>query len=396
VSRGEGGPWPGGGWAVAIIVPLALILAAAAGALFAAIMHRSPTLPAIINDQDVYNKIAPSVVDIDSSLSYEAETAEGTGFVINARDGLVLTNNHVIAGATSVTATLPATGHSYIARIVGDNSGDDVALLQLQGASGLTAAPLADSSTATLGAPIVGIGNQGGEGGAPVIAPGYISSLSRTIRAIDQASGTTETLRDMLQVTAGIQPGDSGGPLADAAGQVIGMDTAATQPGAGITAAGFAIPIAAALADADAITAGRAIPGVTIGVPGFLGVVVAAAAQADPPPQNSTASITGASASAAYPDCLTMTAEAAPPRGMERDRAGALVEGVLCGTAAARAGLSEGDVITSVGGEPVSSTRGLAAIMSATRPGWRETVEWLTSAGRCRSATLLLGSAPAR
>jgi S1-C subfamily serine protease len=394
-----GGPWrrrPRSGLAAALTVLLALAMAAAAGALFAVLMHRAPSTQAGINDQSVYDRIAPSIVDIESALSYDAETAEGTGFVIDARNGLVLTNNHVIAGSTMITATLPDTGHSYPAKVVGDDADDDVALLQLQGASRLTAAPLDDSPAATLGAPIVGIGNQGGQGGAPVIAPGYISSLGRTIRAIDQASGATELLRNMLEVTAQIQPGDSGGPLANAAGQVIGMDTAATQPTAGVTAAGFAIPIAAAVADARAIAAGRTAPGVTIGVPGFLGVVVALSRPADPQPPDYAASDTSPASSQPAPGCLTMTAQAALPRGMEWNREGAVVEGVLCGTPASRAGLSGGDLVIALGGRRVSSGRALTALLNATRPGRRIAVRWLTRAGLVRSAVVLLGAAPAR
>jgi S1-C subfamily serine protease len=235
---------------IRLVLPLALVLAGASGATVALLLNRNVAPQGSIDDQAVYSEVEPSIVDVTSSLSYAAETAEGTGFVIDARDGLVITNNHVIDGATEVTATLVTTGRTYPAKVVGDDTTDDVALLQLQGASGLTAAPIGSASEATLGAPVLGIGNSGGQGGAPAVVPGYISNLSRTIKAADESSGFTETLRNMLQVNAQIEPGDSGGPLADAAGQVIGIDTAATQSSPGVPGEGFAIPIGTALTDA--------------------------------------------------------------------------------------------------------------------------------------------------
>jgi S1-C subfamily serine protease len=267
-----------------LVILLALVIAAVAGASMTLVLRRpGPSQPtSTLNAQSVYNKVSPSIVDVTASLTYAGETAEGTGFIISSARDLVLTNNHVIAGATSVSATIVRTGRTYHAMVVGDDTSDDVALLRLvdAGHTALTAAPLGNSSATALGQPVLGIGNSGGAGGAPTIAPGYITGLNRTIQALDQSSGITETLRGVLQVTAQIQPGDSGGPLVNASGQVIGVDTAATQPPPGSgsgQAAGFAIPIGAALTDAERIAAGRAGRGVDIGATGFLGAVVASA-----------------------------------------------------------------------------------------------------------------------
>ena len=211
--------------------------------------------PAAMNDEAVYDEVAPGIVDVTSNLRYLQETAEGTGFVIDAAAGLVLTNNHVIDGATSVTVTPVMSGKSYPARVLGYDPADDVALLQLQGVTGLKAVTLGDSSHVQVGTPVLAIGNEAGQGGSPTVAPGVISSLGRTIVATDQSSGLTETLHGMMQTNADIRPGDSGGPLADATGQVIAIDTAA---GGGTVYSGYAIPINQALPIAKRIAAGRA------------------------------------------------------------------------------------------------------------------------------------------
>ena len=183
--------------------------------------------PTAMNDEAVYDDVEPGVVDVTASLQYLQETAKGTGFVIDAAAGLVLTNNHVIDGATSVTVTSVTSGQSYPARILGYDVTNDIALLQLRGATGLKAVTTGDSAQLRVGTPVLAIGNEAGQGGSPTVAPGVISSLGRTIVARDSSSGLTETLHGMMQTNADIRPGDSGGPLADAAGRVIGIDTAA-------------------------------------------------------------------------------------------------------------------------------------------------------------------------
>ncbi len=151
-------------------------------------------------------------MDVTSTLRYDAETALGTGFIVDGRAGLVLTNNHVVRDATSVTVTLTDTGRTYPARIVGTDPGADVAVLQVEGASGLTAAPIGDSAAVTVGAPVLAIGNQAGRDGPPAARAGVVESLSRTIQAADGTSGFTETLHGMLQTSAQIELGDSGRP----------------------------------------------------------------------------------------------------------------------------------------------------------------------------------------
>jgi S1-C subfamily serine protease len=347
-----------------------------------------------LREQTVYRRLEPSVVDVTSTLRYDGETVYGTGFVIDGRAALVLTNNHVIRDATSVTAKLTTTGKTYPARIVGADLSADVAVLQLQGVTGLTAAPLGDSAAAASGMPVLAIGNQAGKGGLPAIAPGVIDSTGRTIQATDGTSGFIETLRDMLQTSAHIEPGDSGGPLADSAGMVIGMDTAA---GTGNSAVGYAIPIDTAMSVERQIVAGHAAPGITIGVGGFLGVVVPTTATANPrmQAQQEQDIQTGHGGSLRPHGCIDIEADAGLPAAVAPARSGALVDGVLCGTGAAAAGIAAGDVITAVAGRPVSSPDALTAIVSGRRPGTVVAVTWVNIGGTKRTSLIRLETAPA-
>jgi S1-C subfamily serine protease len=163
--------------------------------------------------------------------------------MVLSQSGLVLTNNHVIDGSTGLTATVVSTGRRYTAEIVGTDAKDDIALLKLDGVSGLKTIRVGDSSKVTLGAPVVALGNAGGGGGSPAVTSGSITALNRTITASDAGSGASETLHNMLQTDAQIAEGDSGGPLANAAGQVIGMNTAANTQSFGSqgSSEGFAI-----------------------------------------------------------------------------------------------------------------------------------------------------------
>ncbi len=332
-----------------------------------------------INVQAIDNAVSPSVADITSKLSYSNQTAEGTGIVLNS-SGLILTNNHVVNGATTVTAQIDGQGHTYTARVLGTDKTDDIALLQLQGASGLKAAAVGDSSKVAVGDPVVALGNQGGQGGAPTVTSGAITNLNRTITAGDQGSADTETLHGMLQTDAYIAAGDSGGPLANAAGQVIGMDTAAAsnsgfgQPnnstGGNI---GFAIPINHALSIAREIAAGHSSSTIQIGARGFLGVGVADIR-------------TGCSGLGNF----------APGGGSAAPvNSGALVCNVFNGTPAASAGVQAGNVITAVNGNTVTSAQSLTTTMKPKRPGDQVSLTWVNTSGQRHTATITLIAGPA-
>jgi S1-C subfamily serine protease len=346
-----------------------------------------------LNERAIFDRLEPSIVDVTSTLRYDDETASGTGFIIDGKAGLVLTNNHVIRDATSVTARLTSTGKTYPAKIIGADVGADIAVLQLQGAAGLPAAPVGNSAALKPGAPVLAIGNQAGQGGPPTIAPGIISSLNRTIQANDGTSGFTEILHGMLQTSAQIEPGDSGGPLADAAGVVIGVDTAAGTSG---QVAGYAIPIDGAMTVARQIAAGRPESGISFGVGGFLGVVMPSTTSPSPRAQaQAEHGLAPARGGQSPQSCLDTESGAGVPTTVAPARSGALVDGVLCGTGAATAGITAGDVITQVAGRPVSSPDALTAIVSACLPGTLVPVTWVSTNGTTKTSLVSLDSAPA-
>ena len=350
---------------------------------------------AALDQAAVKQKVEPGLVDITAALKYQRETAEGTGMIISS-SGLVLTNNHVIDGATQVRATLAAdTGKTYPARVIGYDRQADVALLQLTGVSGLATVSFGDSSQLSVGTQVLALGDAQGRG---VVTPaaGDISALDRSIRARDEGSGTTEDLNHMLQINAEIQQGDSGGALADSAGQVIGMVTAANtgsggQPGGTM---GFAIPIDTALIIARQIAAGQASPTVSIGLPGFLGVDVAQSNSTNPRQQAAGSRQPGVRHAGAA--CVAVGQEPGVPAKIAPAGTGALIMGVLCGSAAQSKGLQAGDVITSVNGQPVTTAGSLTAITARYHPGATVSVGWRATDGSRHTTSITLGAGPAR
>jgi S1-C subfamily serine protease len=384
------------------------IFAAAAGVGTTLLVHAATTVPAqkaaavipavVMNDGAVYSKVEPSVVDVSANLQYLDETAEGTGFVFDAADGLVLTNNHVIDGATSVLVTPVTSGKSYRATVVGYDLRDDVAVLKIEGASGLKAVTTGDSAKLTVGTQVLALGNEAGQGGPPTLAPGVISSVGRSIVASDQSAGLTETLHGMLQTSADIRPGDSGGPLADSAGRVVGVDTAAGSGGSGTSVAGYAIPINTALSIARQIAAERSSPGIQLGMPAFLGVLLPDSSSKSPEAQadQQAGQQNGATSSSGRP-CLNGddSSYSAVPSAIAPVKEGALVDGVVCGTPAADAGLVAGDVIVGLGGHAVTSASSLTAILNQARPDTRAMLTWVTVDGYQHAAPVTLITGPA-
>jgi S1-C subfamily serine protease len=394
----------GGSRARALLVYTSVAaLAAAAGVGTTLLIHHITTksaTPAIqqpvasMNDSAVYSEVEPGVVDVSADLQYLDETAEGTGFVINAADGLILTNNHVIDDATSVTVTPVATGKTYPATIIGYDLPDDIAVLQVKGATGLRAVSTGDSSNIAIGTEVLALGNEAGQGGLPTAATGVISSVDRSIVASDQSSGLTETLHGMLQTSADIRPGDSGGPLANAAGQVIGIDTAAGDGGPGMTFAGYAIPINTAMAVALQIATERPGPTIQLGLPAFLGVLLPNSKSTNPEQEASNNRSSEASDNLS---CLAQIGDSTTPSParIAPTPYGALVDGVVCGTVAESAGLAAGDVITSFGGQPVTSAPMLSTVLGHDRPGTKGLLTWVDTDGDEHSAVVTLGAGPA-
>ena len=328
-----------------------------------------------LNAQALASKVDPALVDIDSTLKYNDATAEGTGMVISP-SGLVLTNNHVIDEATSVSATLVVSGKTYTAQVLGYDSTDDVALLQLEGAANLPTVSLADSAKIKVGQAVLAIGNAGGRGGTPSTAQGTIQRLNQTIQASDTGSNTTETLHGMIQTNTPIQEGDSGGPLVNSAAQVIGMDTAANTtgfaPDQSVATEGFAIPINSALSIADEIKAGDASSTVHIGLGGFLGVTAGDASN----PQGCASN--GNQFGGGFGGYT-------PPV-----NSGALICEVYPGTPADSAGLTTGDVITAVNGQTVTSSEGLTTLMAGDHPGDQLAITYVDTSGARHTTSVTL------
>ncbi len=316
----------------------------------------------------ITSSVSPGLVDIVSTLGYQQAKAAGTGMVLTS-SGEVLTNNHVIEGSTSIQATDIGNGHTYSARVVGYNQSHDIAVLQLQGASGLSTVNLGNSTNAAVGQKVVALGNAGGKGGAPSVMAGHITGLGASITASDAAAGTSEALTGLIHHNADIQPGDSGGPLVNTAGQVIGINTAASQSSGFEFQSGqqqptdaFAIPIDEAVSIADQIESGTGSSTVHIGATGFLGVQILSADQAA---QNGIAA-----------------------------GSGALVAGTLPGSPAEQAGLTAGDVITSAAGQPVTSPSGLQEALEQHHPGDGVTITWTDQTGQSHSASVNLTGGP--
>ncbi len=337
---------------------------AVGGSAWAAIGSASASAP--LSAAAIASKTDPGLVDINTTIDYGEGAAAGTGMVLTS-NGEVLTNNHVVEGATSIKVTDIGNGQTYTATVVGYSDTDDVAVLQLQGASGLSTVSIGSSSGLTAGQRIVALGNAEGRGGTPAEATGSITGLGATITAQDEGDGTLEHLSNLIQTNADIEPGDSGGPVLNASGQVIGMDTAAstasgeTGTTAAVTTTAFAIPISRAMSIADQIEAGTSSSTVHIGETAFLGVAVSTESR-----QN----------------------------GFGQTTQGATIEGVIKDTPAAEIGLASGDTITAIGGHEVAAQSDLQSVIEQYHPGDRVTVTWTDQSGQSRSASVTLIAGP--
>jgi S1-C subfamily serine protease len=372
--------------------------------------NATATSKTMLTTSQIASRVDPGLVDVTSTLGLEGATAMGTGIVLTS-NGEILTNNHVVNGATSVSVTDIGNGKTYKATVVGYDESHDVAVLQLTGASGLTTATTGNSSTAKVGDSVVGLGNAGGAGGTPSVAPGTVTALNQSITASDEGSGSSEQLTGLIQSNADIQPGDSGGPLVNSYGQIIGMDTAASTSGGqaggnggsgggfggsggsggsgsgfggfggefggsgssgsgssgsgntgssgsgqASTTQGYAIPIDTALSVAAQIEAGHASSTVHIGATAFLGLEIASSDQ--------------------------------------QGSSGVALAGAASGTPAANAGLGEGDVVTSLNGQSVNSGTDIQNILVGLHPGDQVSIGWTDASGQSHTATVTLASGP--
>lgn len=277
----------------------------------------------------------------------------GTGMII-AGDGIVLTNNHVVAGTDRLTAQVGNTGPVYTATVLGVDPTHDVAVIRLEGAQNLATVPLDTSGRVGVGDRVTAMGNALGRNGPPVVTVGVITALDETMSVSGDDGRVQDTLAGLIQFNARIQPGDSGGPLFNAAGRVIGMDTAGSTGAASGGSIGAAIPISAAIAIARQITAGDRSAYILGGSSGILGLFVTSDAGAG----------------------------------------GVRVTRVTTGAAAATAGIVAGDLVTAVGGVTLRSPADFAAATQGRRPGDRVTVTWVDASGQRHAASVALSAGP--
>ncbi|MCU1556251.1 MAG: hypothetical protein JWN09_246 [Microbacteriaceae bacterium] len=299
------------------------------------------------------NAQAVGVVTIDTVLKYQGAAAAGTGMILTS-SGEILTNNHVIAGATSISVTVVSTGAVYVADVVGTDASSDIAVLQLENASGLSTVTTDTTTQTAVTNDVTAVGNAGGTG-TLVAASGQITAVGQAITASGDGTSGSEALSGLIETNANVVAGDSGGPLYDAGGEVIGIDTAASSGSS--TVAGYAIPIGTALGIVNQIGAGAETSTITIGYPGFLGVEIGG-------------TVVGTTV-------------------------GATVGGVIAATPAAAAGLVAGDTITAVNGSAVASASQLSQLLRNYKPGDSVTIGWTDAVGGIHSASMVLIQGPA-
>jgi serine protease Do len=336
---------------------LGVIVGAAVGALVAGgIVARDPSAPTAAPAADakaiaaarasllehkgdvhqIVQAVGASVVSVQTRslglggfLQAVPQEGAGSGFILSS-DGLIVTNNHVVTGASTITVTL-ADGRKLDARVLGRDANSDLAVVKVDAAD-LPAVKLGRSDALVVGDEVVAIGNALALDGGPTVTQGIISAVDRTISAGAQGRGApgTETLRHLLQTDAAINPGNSGGPLLNAAGEVVGINTAVAGDAQNI---GFAVAIDKALPIINTLKSGQ-----TPEQP-FLGL--------------STVSLTPA---------------IQRQLGLDISK-GAVVAGVTPGSGAEMAGLAEGDVITKIGGQDVASADDVSAAVADRKPG---------------------------
>ncbi|WP_229052597.1 S1C family serine protease [Aeromicrobium sp. Leaf350] len=296
---------------------------------------------------DATDEQEQGLVYINTVVGYGDGGGAGTGMILT-ENGTILTNHHVIEGATSIEVEVVSTGDTYQADVVGYDDTADVAVLQLQDASDLTPVSLDTSQDVAVGDAITAVGNANGDGGAASAAAGVVTDLDQSITA--QSSSGAEELTGLIEVDADVVGGDSGGALYDEDGDVVGMTTAASSGQADIV--GYAVPIRDALQTAKQIVGGLESDTIHIGDSAFLGV------QLDPQSQTP------------------------------------LVAGTIEDTAAAEAQIAAGSTITALDGTAVNTPEELSGLIAEHAPGDSVTLTWVDGAGAEHTATVTLGTGP--
>jgi S1-C subfamily serine protease len=337
-------------WLVAVLALVGLVSGSGlAPSVQAAPLKEFPAVP--LDPVSAVAQVGPQVVNINTKLGYNNAVGAGTGIVIDP-NGVVLTNNHVISGATDISAFSVGDGRTYGVDVLGYDRNQDVALLQLRGAGGLPSAAIGGG--VSVGDPVVAMGNTGGQGGTPRAVPGKVIAVGQTVHASDALTGAEETLNGLIQFDGLIQPGDSGGPVVNSGGQVVGMNTAASenfQMSQG--GQGFAIPIGTALGIANQIRSGGGSGTVHVGPTAFLGLGV-----------------------------------------VDNSGNGTRVQRVVGNAPAASVGIANGDVITALDGMAINSATALSDALNGHHPGDTVSISWTSKSGVARTENVTLAEGP--
>ena len=372
-------------WVVVLTAVVAALVGGLVGAVVGAGSQQTivqsffPNRSALVHPRDVQavlSRVEPAVVAIDSQSGGSSGSGDfveeaGTGMILTS-DGEVLTNNHVVAGATSVTVTLFGQTKALPAHVLGTDPSVDVALVQIDHASNLPTVKLGDSIRTRVGDSVLAIGNALALAGGPSVTEGIVSAENRTLSAQND-SGQTENLTGLLQTDAAINPGNSGGPLVDSQAQVVGMNTAVASSSSGNAPTeniGFAITV-----DSIKPLLAQLRKGGTGGAGGPTAPTV---------PVNT-----------AY---IGVTVGPVTPALQQQDHltpsTGALVLSVQSGSPAEKVGLQVNDVIVSLNGTAITSPNDLHAAIHPLKPGDQVTLG-VYRGGTKLTVSVTLGTLPA-
>ena len=285
------------------------------------------------------------LVRVVSTMAYDGATAAGTGMVLSS-DGEVVTNHHVVEGATSIEVKVMSTGDTYTADVVGTDASADVAVLQLEDASGLDSVATDDDGV-TQGEAVTAVGDGNGTVDHLSAATGSVLATDQQITTQSEGTAEGERLTGLIEISSDVVGGYSGGATYDADGEVVGMTTAASSGGPDIV--GYAIPISTVLTIADDLESGATGASYAYGRPAFLGVGLGD---------------------------------------------GTVVQGVYDGTPAADAGIEAGDTITAIDGSATTTAARLRALIAAHDPGDEVSITWSDTSGSSHTETVELGEGP--
>ncbi|MFP5298271.1 MAG: S1C family serine protease [Actinomycetota bacterium] len=280
-------------------------------------------LPAVVN-------VRVQAVNFDVFGEAEIGRGQGSGVVIDP-SGYILTNNHVVAGATEVVVVFND-GERYEGQVLGTAPESDIAVIKIDADEDLPTVDIGNSSSLRLGDDVVAIGFPLGLGG-PTVTRGIVSAEDRTIDVQQSGPGLPGELRGLLQTDAAINPGNSGGALVDAAGRLIGINTAAAPAGSAENI-GFAVPIDSALPIAQEIIE-------------------------DPPEERSYLGV----------NIRDMSPVIASELGLDPDLEGALVVGLFPDGPAEEAGIEQGDVIIRIADQDIANIADVNAALRDLDPG---------------------------